>query len=72
LGDSDSTTIPSPQANTTPALTQQEANRKDAFGNTAGPGTQMGERDTATGALMNGGSDGPLITTRQELGLDPI
>ena len=64
LGDSDSTTIPSPQANTTPALTQQEANRNDAFGNTAGPGTQMGERDTATGALMNGGSDGPPITAR--------
>ena len=72
LGDSDSTTIPSPQANTTPALTQQEANRNDAFGNTAGPGTQMGERDTATGALMNGGSDGPPITARQAAGLDPI
>jgi len=71
-GDSDSTTTQSPQASTTPPQKQQEANRNDDFGNTAGPGTKYGERDTATGALMNGGSDGPLITTRQELGLDPI
>jgi hypothetical protein len=71
-GDSDSTTTQSSQANTTPAQEQQEANRNDAFGNTAGPGTQYGERDTATGALMNGGSDGPPITARQAAGLDPI
>jgi len=42
-----------------------------AFGNTNGPGTQFTERDTATGARMDGGSDGPLLTTRQALGLDP-
>ena len=71
-GDSDSTTAQSSQANTTPPQRQQEANRNDDFGNTAGPGTQYGERDTATGALMNGGSDGPLITARQAAGLDPI
>tara|TARA_X000001382_G_scaffold78453_1_gene55016 strand:+ start:1219 stop:2124 length:906 start_codon:yes stop_codon:yes gene_type:complete len=72
LGDSDSTTSPSPQVSTTPALTQQEITRNDTFGNTAGPGTLYGERDTATGALLNGRSDGPLLTTRQVLGLDPI
>ena len=44
----------------------------DNFSNTAGPGTADVERDTATGARMDGGSDGPLLTTRQALGLDPI
>jgi len=56
----------------TPALNKLSKNLSDNFKNTAGPGTEFGERDTATGALMNGGNDGPLITTRQALGLDPI
>ena len=72
LGDSDSTTSSSPQANTTPPQKQQEANRNATFGNTAGPGTKFGERDSATGALMDGRSDGPLLTARQAAGLDPI
>jgi len=42
------------------------------FGGTAGRNTPFVERDTPTGASMDGGSDGPLITTRQALGLDPI
>lgn len=45
----------------------------DLFGNTAGPGTPFVERDSATGApLVPGVSDGPLLTARQALGLDPI
>lgn len=72
LGDSDSTTSPSPQVSTTPALTQQEIARNSTFGNTAGPGTKFGERDSATGALLDGRSDGPLLTARQAAGLDPI
>ena len=42
------------------------------FGNTAGPNTDFVERDSATGARMDGGSDGTPITARQALGLDPI
>lgn len=72
IGDSDSVSSPPSQANTTPLQQLEAANRNDAFGNTAGPGTQFGERDTATGALMNGGSDAPPITARQAAGLDPI
>jgi hypothetical protein len=45
----------------------------DSFGNTSGPGTPFVERDSATGVpLVQGVSDGPLLTTRQALGLDPI
>ena len=40
--------------------------------NTAGPGTAFAERDSATGARLDGGSDSEPITTRQALGLDPI
>ena len=42
------------------------------FGNSAGPGTAFAERDSATGARLDGGSDPEPITTRQALGLDPI
>ena len=42
------------------------------FGNTAGPGTAFAERDSATGARLDGVSDPEPITTRQALGLDPI
>ena len=66
------TASPSVGSKQTPALSKLSKNRFDTFGNTAGPGTEFGERDTATGALMNGGSDGPLLTSRQALGFDPI
>lgn len=56
----------------TPALNKLSKSLSDNFKNTAGPGTEFGERDTATGALMNGGIDASPITTRQALGLDPI
>ena len=62
-----------PVAQTTPA--QQAATNTatfSTFGNTAGPNTVFTERDTATGARLDGGSDPQPITTRQELGLDPI
>ena len=72
LGDSDSTTSSSPQVSTTPALIKQEIDRNATFGNTAGPGTKFGERDSATGVLLDGRSDGPLLTARQAAGLDPI
>jgi hypothetical protein len=49
-----------------------KTNEYDSFGNTNGPGTPFVERDTATGGRMDGGSDGPLLTARQALGLDPI
>jgi len=66
------TASPSVGSKQTPALSKLSKNRFDTFGNTAGPGTEFGERDTATGALMNGGNDGSPITTRQALGFDPI
>ena len=43
----------------------------DNFGGTNGPESQFVERDTATGVRVDGGSDGPILTTRQALGLDP-
>ena len=50
-----------------------KTNEFGSFGNTNGPGTPFVERDSATGApLVPGVSDGPLLTTRQALGLDPI
>jgi len=66
------TASPSVGSKQTPALNKLSKNLFDTFGNTAGPGTEFGERDTATGALMNGGNDGSPITTRQALGFDPI
>ena len=33
----------------------------DSFGGTNGSNTDFVERDTATGARMDGGSDGPLL-----------
>ena len=53
-------------------LNKELENTKDKFGNTAGPGTAFAERDSATGARLDGGSDPEPITTRQSLGLDPI
>lgn len=44
----------------------------DTFSNTAGPDTADVERDTATGARLDGGLDPEPITVRQELGLDPL
>ena len=42
----------------------------DTFSNTAGPDTADVERDTATGARLDGGFDPEPITARQALGLD--
>lgn len=44
----------------------------DTYSNTAGPDTADVERDTATGARLDGGFDPEPITARQALGLDPI
>lgn len=57
-----------PVAQTTPA--QQAAANTAKFGNTAGPNTVFTERDTATGARLDGGSDPQPITERQALGLN--
>jgi len=48
------------------------AYNSDQFRNTNGPDSDFVERDPATGARMDRGSDGPLITARQSLGVDPI
>jgi hypothetical protein len=60
-----------PVAQTTPAQ-QAAANtaKFSTFGNTAGPNTVFTERDTATGARLDGGSDPQPITARQALGLN--
>ena len=42
---------------------------QDAIGNTAGPDTEFAETDSASG--FRSVDDGPLLTTRQALGLDP-
>ena len=52
-----------PDPNPTPAT--------DEPGNTAGPNTAFVPTDSATG-FRPGANDGPLLTTRQALGLDPI
>ena len=48
-----------------------QQNASDVVGSTAGPGTQFVPTDSATGDRP-GADDGPLITTRQALGLDPL
>ena len=67
------------QVSTTPAaaspvqrVTQQTIQNADVYGSTAGPNTVFAVRDSATGARLDGGNDGPLRTSRQALGLDPI
>ena len=67
------------QVSTTPAaaspvqrVTQQTIQNADVYGSTAGPNTVFAVRDSATGARLDGGTDGPLLTSRQALGLDPI
>ena len=67
------------QVSTTPAaaspvqrVTQQTIQNADVYGSTAGPNTVFAVRDSATGARLDGGNDGPLLTSRQALGLDPI
>ena len=62
--------LPSPQDPQNPTRTQPTI-PPDNFGGTNGPGSQFVERDTATGVRVDGGSDGPILTTRQALGLDP-
>lgn len=60
-----------------PSIKQQAAFNTAApqsiasYGNTYGPGTDFTFRDAATGERADGKSDGPLLTTRQALGLDP-
>ena len=46
--------------------------QKNEPGSTNGKGSIAGERSSVTGELVDGRSDGPVITTRQALGLDPI
>ena len=47
---------------TTLAVPEENSSKIDAaFGGTYGEGTEFVERDTATGARMDGGSDGPLL-----------
>jgi hypothetical protein len=41
-------------------LVNRHAGFDRSFGNTSGPGTDFVERDTATGARMDAGGDGPL------------
>ena len=67
------------QVSTTPAaaspvqkVSQQTIQNADVYGGTAGPNTVFAVRDSATGARIDGGTDGPLLTSRQALGLDPI
>lgn len=60
-----------PLGNQTKAATTSAKN-SSSFGNTYGQGTDFVERDPATGVRMDGRGDGPLITYRQELGLDPL
>ena len=67
------------QVSTTPAaaspvqkVSQQTIQNADVYGGTAGPNTVFAVRDSATGARLDGGTDGPLLTSRQALGLDPI
>ena len=59
------------QSPLTVPLPVAQQNASDVVGNTAGPGTQFVPTDSATGDRP-GADDGPLITTRQELGLDPL
>ena len=67
------------KVSTTPAaaspvqrVSQQTIQNADVYGGTAGPNTVFAVRDSATGARLDGGTDGPLLTSRQALGLDPI
>ena len=61
-----------PAASPVQKVSQQTIQNADVYGGTAGPNTVFAVRDSATGARLDGGTDGPLITSRQALGLDPI
>jgi len=52
-----------------PVAQAKESKVQDNPGNTAGPNTQFAETDSASG--FRSVDDGPLLTTRQALGLDP-
>jgi len=53
-----------------PVAQAKESKVQDNPGNTAGPNTEFAETDSASGYRTV--DDGPLITARQALGLDPI
>ena len=53
-----------------PVAQEKESKIQDNPGNTAGPNTDFVPTDSATGDRP-GANDGPLLTTRQALGLDP-
>ena len=53
-----------------PVAQEKESKVQDNPGNTAGPNTEFAETDSASG--FRSVDDGPLLTTRQALGLDPI
>ena len=61
-----------PAASPVQKVSQQTIQNADVYGGTAGPNTVFAVRDSATGARLDGGTDGPLLTSRQALGLDPI
>ena len=59
---------PSPEV---PEPLKKSSKVQDNPGNTAGPNTDFVPTDSATGDRP-GANDGPLLTTRQALGLDPL
>ena len=61
--------VANPPKATPSGLTKELENTIES---TNGQGSIAGNRDSATGELDDGRSDGPVITTRQALGLDPI
>ena len=69
-GSSATSTSP-PAASPVQKVSQQTIQNANVYGNTAGPNTVFAVRDSATGARLDGGTDGPLLTSRQALGLDP-
>jgi len=63
--------VANPPKEKPPGLNKELENTKEKFGSTNGEGSIAGDRDPATGELVNR-SDGPRITERQARGLDPI
>ena len=59
-----------PNTQEPPVAQAKESKVQDNPGNTAGPNTEFAETDSASG--FRSVDDGPLLTTRQALGLDPI
>ena len=59
-----------PNTQEPPVAQAKESKVQDNPGNTAGSNTEFAETDSASG--FRSVDDGPLLTTRQALGLDPI